>query len=203
MPKHATARIEDTELRMDSPPSAEEMERRRETRIAPSLTHESPYHPGGERLLARIPGGSGEGSAEIPLSDASSSFLDSNILGRIVQPTVEENRPVVATITRLFEDVRFRIYLPEIVDYELRRKFLHLAHRPHQARKWAQEGLKVLDQFALTNYIPITTETMQLAAKLWAQTRISGLSRGPEDRLGRRRHPRRSSSASWRPDPYD
>jgi hypothetical protein len=28
MPKHATASIGDTELRMDSPPSAEEMERR-------------------------------------------------------------------------------------------------------------------------------------------------------------------------------
>ena len=30
MPKHATARIDDSTLRMDSPPSAEEMERRKE-----------------------------------------------------------------------------------------------------------------------------------------------------------------------------
>jgi hypothetical protein len=30
MPKHATARIEDAELRMKEPPSAEEMERREE-----------------------------------------------------------------------------------------------------------------------------------------------------------------------------
>jgi predicted nucleic acid-binding protein len=110
-------------------------------------------------------------------------LLDSNILGQIVQPTVEENRPVVTTIARLFHDVRFRVYFPEIVDYELRRKLLHLAQRPHQARKWAQEGLKVLDRLVSTDYIPITTETMRLAAKLWAQTRISGLSRGPEDRL--------------------
>ncbi len=110
-------------------------------------------------------------------------FLDSNILGRIVQPTVQENVPVVAAITRLFDDVRFRIYLPEIVDYELRRKLLHLAHRPHHARKWAQEALKILDQVALTNYAPITTETMRLAARLWAQTRAKGISRGPEDGL--------------------
>src|SRR4051794_19898535 len=110
-------------------------------------------------------------------------FLDSNILGRIVQPMVAENAPVVAAITRLLDDVRFRIYLPEIVDYELRRKLLHLAHRPHHARKWAQEALKILDQFALTNYAPITTETMRLAAKLWAQTRAQGISRGPEDGL--------------------
>jgi predicted nucleic acid-binding protein len=91
-------------------------------------------------------------------------FLDSNILGRIVQPTVAENAPVVAAITRLFDDVRFRIYLPEIVDYELRRKLLHLAHRPHQARKWAQEALKILDQVALTNYAPIMFEP-----KAWPQ----------------------------------
>jgi predicted nucleic acid-binding protein len=110
-------------------------------------------------------------------------LLDSNILGQIVQPTVEENRPTVVTIARLFRDVRFRIYFPEIVDYELRRKLLHLAQRPHQARKWAQEALKVLDRLVSTDYIPITTETMRLAAKLWAQTRVSGLSRGPEDRL--------------------
>lgn len=110
-------------------------------------------------------------------------LLDSNILGQIVQPTVEENRPVVAIITSLFEDVRFRISLPEIIDYELRRKLLHLSQRSHQPRKWAQEALKVLDQLVLTNYVPITTETMRLAANLWAQTRIRGLSRGPEDSL--------------------
>ena len=110
-------------------------------------------------------------------------LLDSSILGQIVQPTVEENRPVVTTIARLFRDVRFRIYFPEIVDYELRRKLLHLAQRPHQARKWAKEALKVLDRLISTDYIPITTETMRLAAKLWAQTRVNGLSRGPEDRL--------------------
>jgi predicted nucleic acid-binding protein len=110
-------------------------------------------------------------------------LLDSNILGLVVRPTVEENAPVVATIARLFGDVRFRVYLPEIIDYELRRKLLHLTQRPHQARKWAQEALKILDRFALTNYAPVTTETMRLAAKPWAQTRAKGSSRGPEDGL--------------------
>lgn len=110
-------------------------------------------------------------------------LLDTNILGQIVQPVVEETRPVVMTIRRLFEDVGYQICLPEIVDYELRRKLLHLAQRPNQARRWAREALKDLDQLALRNYIPLTTETMRLAAKLWAQTRISGLPRGPEEEL--------------------
>jgi predicted nucleic acid-binding protein len=110
-------------------------------------------------------------------------LLDTNILGQIVQPVVEETRPVVRTIRRLFEDVRYQICLPEIVDYELRRKLLHLAQRPNQARRWAREALKDLDQLVLRNYIPLTTETMRLAAKLWAQTRISGRPRGSEEEL--------------------
>jgi predicted nucleic acid-binding protein len=110
-------------------------------------------------------------------------LLDTNVLGQLVQPVVEENRLVIATVTRLFEDIRYQVCLPEIADYELRRKLLHLAQHPHQARKWAREALKDLDQLVSRNYIPITTETMRLAAKLWAQTRISGLPRGSEEEL--------------------
>jgi predicted nucleic acid-binding protein len=110
-------------------------------------------------------------------------LLDSNILGQIVRPTVEDHGPVVKTIARLFRDVQYRIHVPEIIDYELRRKLLHLAQHPHQARKWAQEALAVLDRLVLTSYIPITTETMRLAAKIWAQTRSEGQSRGPEESL--------------------
>lgn len=110
-------------------------------------------------------------------------LLDSNILGQLVQPVATQNRSVVTIIGRLFRDVRYEICFPEVVDYELRRKLLHLAQHPHQARKWAQEALKDLDQLVSKNYIPITTETMRLAAKLWAQTRISGRPRGSEEKL--------------------
>ena len=41
----------------------------------------------------------------------------------------------------------------------------------------------VLDRLVLTGYIPITTETMRLAANIWAQTRSKGQSRGPEESL--------------------
>ncbi len=110
-------------------------------------------------------------------------LIDSNILGQLVQPVAEKNRPVVTIMERLFQDVRYQICFPEIVDYELRRKLFYLAHHPHQARKWAREALKGLDQLVSRNYIPITTETMRLAAKLWAQTRISGRPRGSEEKL--------------------
>ena len=110
-------------------------------------------------------------------------LLDTNILGQMVKPVVEETWPVVTTIRRLFRDDRYQVCLPEIADYELRRKLLHLANHPHQARNWAREALKNLDQLVSTDYIPITTETMRLAASLWAQTRISGQPRGSEEEL--------------------
>jgi predicted nucleic acid-binding protein len=110
-------------------------------------------------------------------------LLDSNILGQLVQPVAEKNRPMVTIMGRLFQDVRYQICFPEIADYEFRRKLLHLAQHPHQARKWAREALKVLDELVSTDYVPITTETMRLAANLWAQTRISGQPRGSEEKL--------------------
>ncbi|MFL6234078.1 MAG: PIN domain-containing protein [Thermoanaerobaculia bacterium] len=110
-------------------------------------------------------------------------LLDSNILSKVVHPSVEEHRPVAAAIQRLLEDHRFVVFVPEVTDYELRRKLLHIGHRPHQGRKWAREALINLDQMASLGYLPLTTETMRLAASLWAQTRSEGRLRGPEESL--------------------
>ncbi|HSS51914.1 MAG TPA: PIN domain-containing protein [Thermoanaerobaculia bacterium] len=110
-------------------------------------------------------------------------LLDSNILAKILRPDLEENKPVTLAILRLQEDPRFQIYIPEIIDYELRRKLLHLGYRPHQARKWAREALVDLDELVSLGYLSLTTETMRLAARIWAETRAAGQSRGPEDGL--------------------
>src|SRR3954447_14666769 len=110
-------------------------------------------------------------------------LLDSNILSKVVHPSVEEHRPVAAAIQRLLEDNRFEVFVPEITDYELRRKLLHIGHRPHQGRKWAREALTHLDQMVFQGYLPLTTEAMKLAASLWTQTRSEGRLRGPEESL--------------------
>jgi|SRR5947209_17250825 len=110
-------------------------------------------------------------------------LLDSGILAKAVHPAVEENKPFVIALSRLAQDVRYKVCVPEIIDYELRRKLLHLGHHPHQARKWAQEALTLLDRLISANYIPITTDTMRLAARIWAQTRAKGQSRASEDKL--------------------
>ncbi|HEX4959762.1 MAG TPA: PIN domain-containing protein [Thermoanaerobaculia bacterium] len=107
-------------------------------------------------------------------------LLDSNVLSKVVRPDLDENRPVAATINHLAADSHFEICVPEIIDYELRRKLLHLTHRPHHPRKWAQDALVLLDRWVALSYAALTTETMRLAAKIWAQTRAKGELRSPE-----------------------
>jgi len=110
-------------------------------------------------------------------------LLDSNILTCIVRPEVDENKSVAGAILRLLEDPQFELCVPEIIDYELRRKLLHLGQQRHHARKWAHEALVLLDEIVAVGYIPLTTATMRLAAELWAKTRSEGRLRGPEESL--------------------
>lgn len=110
-------------------------------------------------------------------------LLDNNILSKVLRPDLSENKPVADAISRLQGNPRLRIYVPEIVDYEIRRKLLHLGYRQRQTRKWAREALFGLDKWVSIGYIPLTTKALKLAADIWAQTRATGQLRGPEDRL--------------------
>jgi predicted nucleic acid-binding protein len=110
-------------------------------------------------------------------------LLDNNILSKVLRPELDDNKPVVAAIARLQEDSEFRIYVPEIIDYELRRKLLHLGYRQSQTRKWARDALVSLDELVSMGYLSLTTKALRLAADIWAQTRANGQLRTPEDRL--------------------
>jgi len=112
-----------------------------------------------------------------------SLLLDSNILTCVLRPEVAENRPVATAILRILEDPRYELFVPEIIDYEIRRKLLHMAHHRHQARKWAKEALTLLDDLHSVGYLPLTTNTMKMAASLWAEARAEGELRGPEGSL--------------------
>jgi predicted nucleic acid-binding protein len=62
--------------------------------------------------------------------------------------------------------------VPEIADYELRRKLLHLIHKGQAA----PESIRRLDDLAkLLDYLPLDTDTMRQAAQLWADARIRGI----------------------------
>ncbi len=53
-----------------------------------------------------------------------------------------------------------RVFVPEIADYEVRRKLIHIR---------ATAGVRRLDQVKATlDYAPLTTDAMLLAADLWA-----------------------------------
>jgi predicted nucleic acid-binding protein len=59
-----------------------------------------------------------------------------------------------------------KVALPEIVDYEVRRELI---------RAGLLRSLRRLDDFKQTlEYLPIQTDTMLLAASLWAEARTTG-----------------------------
>jgi len=67
------------------------------------------------------------------------------------------------------------IYIPEVIDYELRRELLR-AGKINSVRRL--DGLRTLLRF-----LPITSPTMLLAATLWAQSRQNRLATGDPKKL--------------------
>src|SRR5579871_1387711 len=69
----------------------------------------------------------------------------------------------------------WRVYVPKISDYEVRRELL-------RAKKTA--GIARLDALhTVARYVPITTAAMLLAADLWAQARQQGIPTADEKAL--------------------
>jgi predicted nucleic acid-binding protein len=68
-----------------------------------------------------------------------------------------------------------RVFVPEICDYEQRRKLIHAG---------STSGLARLDRLKIGfDYAPITTDVMLKAAELWAVARRAGLPTAPPDAL--------------------
>jgi predicted nucleic acid-binding protein len=74
------------------------------------------------------------------------------------------------------------LIIPEIADYELRRKLIHLLE--YRASRDARISLQRLDAFAgLLTYLPLSTMAMHRAAALWAQARGQGHGTASEEEL--------------------
>ena len=97
-------------------------------------------------------------------------FLDSHPLSTIAGPS---GAPAVTAITAWAVSLLaagHRLYVPEVIDYELRRELV---------RAGKASSLRELDaQKARFRYSPITTAAMLLAADLWAGMRNSGTPTG-------------------------
>lgn len=92
-------------------------------------------------------------------------LLDSGPLGLVTHPRVEQNREAALWLRGLLSAGE-TVLVPGISDYEVRRELL---------RAGKNKGLSRLDQLAQDlGYLPITTETMRLAAHFWAEARKQG-----------------------------
>lgn len=92
--------------------------------------------------------------------------LDSGPLGLIVHPkgSPESEKCINWLISLLKKGLR--IFIPEIVDYELRREMILNDNL---------NGIKKLDNLKKNiDYLKINTETMLYAARLWAKIRKNG-----------------------------
>jgi predicted nucleic acid-binding protein len=96
-----------------------------------------------------------------------SLLLDTGVLGKICHPKREQHGPVLARLDQWLDGKpQLTVYLPEIADYELRRKYLHMD---------MLKSLQRLDELAKQLvYLPLSTPIMQQAAELWARVRRAG-----------------------------
>lgn len=93
-------------------------------------------------------------------------LLDSGPLGEVTHPKAEERQPIREWLFGLL-DAGVYPRLPEIIDYEHRRKLLHIE---------SEGGLRRLNEFKrVFGYEPLTTNIMLRAAQLWASARKQGI----------------------------
>jgi predicted nucleic acid-binding protein len=100
-------------------------------------------------------------------------IFDTGIRGLLCHPSAKQNRAISAWLSAWLAARAhdFVAYVPEIADYELRRKRLHMI-RKKQSTPRSVEHLDDLGR--VIGYLPITTDAMRLAAELWSDARAKG-----------------------------
>ncbi|NER37219.1 MAG: type II toxin-antitoxin system VapC family toxin [Oscillatoria sp. SIO1A7] len=93
--------------------------------------------------------------------------LDSGVLGMLTNPKTSSDDCEKCKIWfRSLRSSGYKMMLPEIADYEVRRELI---------RAGKSAGIMRLNEFKnFAIYLPITTEVMLLAAELWAEARRLG-----------------------------
>src|SRR5258708_38716875 len=100
-------------------------------------------------------------------------MFDTGVLGQLCHPHKAQNQPIGRWLSGLLNDgsSSLRVFVPEIADYELRRKLLHLLAKNQTPR----ESLERLNKLGRElDYLPLDTATLRQAAELWAEARICG-----------------------------
>lgn len=93
-------------------------------------------------------------------------LLDTGPLGVISNPRSSERKTAIEAKIIEWESAGYAIAIPEIADFEVRRELL---------RSGKMAGVANLDDLGREHlYLSLTTSTMRLAARLWAQARQQG-----------------------------
>ena len=107
-------------------------------------------------------------------------LLDSMVLGELCHPRQSLSQPVWEWVNSILDVGDDRVFLPELCDYEVRRKLLHLIHQGQQTHR----SIDRLNKLAsVLEYLPIDTLTMRKAAEFWAEARSRGQPTSPEPAL--------------------
>jgi predicted nucleic acid-binding protein len=102
-------------------------------------------------------------------------LLDSSPLGLLSNPASTADVIAITRWSVACLGAGHHLYVPEVIDYELRRELLRAGKTNSIA---ALDGLKTL-----FDYIPITTSSMLRAADLWAHSRRIGIPTGDPKKL--------------------
>ncbi len=101
-------------------------------------------------------------------------LLDSSPLGLLSKPVRGTAAPIANWAAACLA-AGHELYVPEVIDYELRRELL---------RAGKVNSLRELDRLkSAFNFLPITSTAMLRAADLWASSRQSGLATGDPKKL--------------------
>jgi predicted nucleic acid-binding protein len=93
-------------------------------------------------------------------------LLDAGPLGRIVHPRSSPDNDAAKSWLDELLAREIVVIVPEIADYEIRREAIRLG---------SIKTIRRLDRLTLQlTYLPLDTETMRLAAELWAEARRMG-----------------------------
>ncbi len=102
-------------------------------------------------------------------------LLDSSPLGTLSNPAQTPEVIAISAWAADCDDAGHTLYVPEVIDYEIRRELL---------RAGKSVGLAKLNALKMgLTYLPLTTDAMLLAADLWAQSRRRGQTTGDPKKL--------------------
>ncbi len=112
-------------------------------------------------------------------------LIDTNILGKLCHPNANKNKPIATAVRKAMQSDKYLFVIPEIVDYELRRKYLHLTYSKYAHEvDFGTRCLTLLDSYCSSLvYLEINTAAMKKAAHFWGNSRANGKSTSDEKSL--------------------